>query len=154
MGASISQWNAFWQPGVQARTVTITDIGLGLSYGATATYRGHPDYTNRYMQRAAATYVTGSHTFTVGVQHERLFTDNYFIANGNASYTFRNGDPLSMTQRTTPYLEQDGADEWGVFAQDQWRFSRFTLNYGLRFDYVNGWVPDQNTPGISGQLTF
>ena len=40
LGASISQWNAFWQPGVQARTVSITDTGLGVSYGATATYRG------------------------------------------------------------------------------------------------------------------
>ena len=63
VGGSISQWNAFWQPGVQAKTVAITDSGLGYSYGAAATYRGHPDYTNRYTQRVSATYVTGSHTY-------------------------------------------------------------------------------------------
>src|SRR5687768_3788019 len=80
VGASISQWNAFWQPGVQARTVAITDAGLGLSYGATGTYRGHPDYTNRYMQRAAVTYVTGSHTFKTGFQREHLVTDNFFLS--------------------------------------------------------------------------
>ena len=147
LGASISQWNAFWQPGVQARTVSITDTGLGVSYGATATYRGHPDYTNRYMLRAAMTYVTGSHTFKTGFQREHLVTDNFFIADGNVQYTFRNGAPISILQRTTPYLELDRTNDLGIFAQDQWKVSRFTFNLGLRFDYVNGYVPDQDIPG-------
>src|SRR5256712_958464 len=147
LGASISQWNAFWQPGVQARTVPITDTGLGVSYGATATYRGHPDYTNRYMLRGAMTYATGAHTFKTGIQREHLVTDNFFIANGNVQYTFRNGTPISILQRTTPYLELDRTDDLGIFAQDQWKVSRFTFNLGLRFDYVNGYVPAQDTPG-------
>jgi hypothetical protein len=154
VGASISQWNAFWQPGVQARTVAITDVGLGLSYGATATYRGHPDYTNRYMLRAAMTYVTGSHASKVGFQREHLVTDNFFIANGNVQYTFRNGAPIGILQRTTPYLELDRTDDLGIFAQDQWKFRRFTFNYGLRFDYVNGYVPDQDTPGTPDPKFF
>jgi Carboxypeptidase regulatory-like domain len=154
VGASISQWNAFWQPGVQARTVAITDVGIGLSYGATATYRGHPDYTNRYMQRASITYVTGSHTFKAGFQLEHLVTDNYFIADGNVQYTFRNGQPISLLQRTTPYLELDRTDDRGVYAQDQWKLNRFTFNYGLRFDYVNGYVPAQNLPGTPDPKFF
>ncbi len=154
VGASISQWNAFWQPGVQAQTVSITDVGLGRNYGASATYRGHPDYTNRYMQRAAMTYVTGSHTFKTGFQREHLVTDNFFISNGNVQYTFRNGVPISLLQRTTPYLELDRTDDLGIYAQDQWRFNRFTFNYGLRFDYVNGYVPAQETPGTPDEKFF
>jgi hypothetical protein len=154
MGASISQWNAFWQPGVQANTVSIVDAGLGLSYGATGTYRGHPDYTNRYMTRAALTYATGSHTVKVGFQREHLVTDNFFIANGNVQYTFRNGVPISILQRTTPYLELDRTDDLGIFAQDQWRFRNFTFNYGLRFDYVNGYVPEQDIPGTPDPKFF
>jgi hypothetical protein len=154
LGASISQWNAFWQPGVQARTVPITDTGLGVSYGATATYRGHPDYTNRYMLRGAMTYVTGAHTFKTGFQREHLVTDNFFIANGNVQYTFRNGTPISILQRTTPYLELDRTDDLGIFAQDQWKVSRFTFNLGLRFDYVNGYVPAQDTPGQPDPMFF
>jgi hypothetical protein len=154
IGASISQWNAFWQPGVQAGTVSITDVGLGLTYGATATYRGHPDYTNRYMQRASITYVTGTHTFKTGFQREHLVTDNFFIANGNVQYTFRSGQPISILQRTTPYLELDRTDDLGIYAQDQWRFKRFTFNYGLRFDYVNGYVPAQDTPGTPHEKFF
>jgi hypothetical protein len=154
VGASISQWNAFWQPGVQAGTVSIVDTGLGLTYGSTATYRGHPDYTNRYMQRAAMTYVTGTHTFKTGFQFEHLVTDNYFLANGNVQYTFRNGVPISILQRTTPYLELDRTDDLGIFAQDQWKIARLTLNYGLRFDYVHGYVPDQTTPGVPDEKFF
>jgi hypothetical protein len=144
VGASISQWNAFWQPGVQAKTVAITDVGNGYSYGATGTYRGHADYTNRYMVRGAMTYVTGSHTFKTGFQREHLKTDNYFLANGNVQYTFRSGVPQSILQRTTPYLELDRTDDLGIFAQDQWKLNKFTFNYGLRFDYVNGYVPEQD----------
>ena len=147
VGGSISQWNAFWTPGVQRDTTSINDVGLGLTYGSVPTYRGHPDYTNRFTQRFAITYVTGSHTFKTGIQREELFTDVFFNANGNASYTFRNGVPISLIQRATPYLEQEGARELGLYAQDQWTIKRWTLNYGLRFDYLNGYVPVQNLPG-------
>ena len=85
---------------------------------------------------------------------EQLFTDNFFIANGNVSYTFRNGVPHSITQRTTPYLEQEGADDLGIFAQDQWRINRLTFNYGVRFDYVNGYVPAQDMPGTPDEKFY
>ena len=41
----------------------------------------------------------------------------------------------------------DKTDEFGMFVQDQWRIRRLTLNYGVRFDYVNGYTPVQNMPG-------
>jgi len=146
-GASLSQWNTFRATGVEPNTVSIVDVGLGKSYGSAATYRGHPNWTNRQTQRAALTYVTGSHTVKTGFIREHMYTDNYFIANGNVQYTFRNGTPISILQRTTPYLELDRTDEIGIFVQDQWRVGRLTLNYGVRFDYVNGYVPVQEMPG-------
>ena len=36
----------------------------------------------------------------------------------------------------------------GVFVQDQWAIRRLTLNYGLRFDYFNGYVPEQHVPAV------
>jgi len=153
-GASLSQWNAFWMTGTQANTVSIVDNALGKTYGATATYRGHPDWTNRYTQRAALTYVTGTHTMKAGFIFEHMLTDNYFIANGNVQYTFRNGTPVSILQRTTPYLELDRTDELGMFVQDQWRINKLTLNYGVRFDYVNGYVPVQDIPGTPDEKFY
>jgi hypothetical protein len=146
-GASISQWNQLWQPGVQPDVVAITDVGLGISYGASAAYRGRPDFTNRKTQRFSATYVTGAHTFKTGIQTEQLATDQFIFANGNMSYTFRNGVPVGITQRTTPYLELDRGHDLGIYAQDQWKVKRLTLTLGLRFDRFVGFAPAQNLPG-------
>src|SRR6266487_318472 len=107
-GASISQWNETWQPGVTPDVASVTDVGLGITYGSASTYRGRPDFTNRTTQRFSATYVTGAHTFKAGIQTEQLLTDQFIFANANMSYTFRNGMPIALTQRTTPYSEQDG----------------------------------------------
>ena len=35
----------------------------------------------------------------------------------------------------------------GVYAQDRWTINRLTLNYGLRFDYHNAYVPAQDAGG-------
>jgi hypothetical protein len=147
VGSAVSQWNQFWQTGVNAKTVAITDVGLGQSYGAASQYRAHPNFTNRATQRFSVSYVTGTHSFKVGVQAEELFTDNFIHGNSNVRYTFRNGVPISVTQLTTPYLEQEGAWEIGIYGQDQWRIARWTFNYGIRFDYFYGYVPAQNLPG-------
>jgi Carboxypeptidase regulatory-like domain len=147
VGASISQWNNYRATGVNPNTVSIVDQGLGRNYGAPASFRAHPNYTNRSTYRSALTYVSGSHTMKTGFIFERMWTDNYIHSNGNVQYTFRNGAPVSILQRTTPYLELDRTDELGIYAQDQWRINRLTLNIGLRFDYVNGFVPEQNIPG-------
>src|SRR3954464_7762504 len=146
-GASISQWNETYQPGVRPDIASVTDVGLGVTYGAATTYQGRPDYTNRTTQRVSATYVTRAHTFKTGVQTEQLFTDEYVFANGNMSYTFRNGVPISITQRNTPYREKDGGHDLGIYAQDQWKVRRMTFNLGVRFDRYVGYTPPQDMPG-------
>ncbi|MGE3176764.1 MAG: carboxypeptidase regulatory-like domain-containing protein [Vicinamibacterales bacterium] len=154
VGASLSQWNAYWNTGTQAGTVSIVDVALGKTYGSSQFLRAHPNWTNRQTQRAALTYVTGAHTFKTGFIREHMYTDNYIMINGNVVYTFRNGTPISISQRTTPYLELDRTDEIGIFAQDQWRINKLTLNYGVRFDYVNGYVPRQDIPGTPDEKLF
>jgi hypothetical protein len=146
-GASISQWNQTYGPNVTPDIVSIFDAATSLYYGTYPTYRGRPDYTNRQTQRAAATYVTGGHTFKTGFQAEQLGTDQFIFSNGNMSYTFFNGAPIAITQWTTPYKELDRGRDLGIFAQDQWRISRTTLNLGVRFDHFNGFAPAQNLPG-------
>jgi len=144
---SISQWNAFWHPGVTPDLIRVSDQTLGVSYGAQTTYRGWPNHTDRYSNRFSATYVTGTHSFKTGMQNEVLVTNAQYITNGNVNYTFRNGDPISITQYSTPYLRQDRGNDFGVFAQDQWSLGRFTFQMGIRYDWYYGWVPAQSTPG-------
>jgi hypothetical protein len=148
---TISQWNSFWHPGVQPNHIQVTDQTLGITYGAGSTYRGWPNHTDRYTQRFSVSYVTGTHSFKTGVQVEQLVTNLQLIANGNRSYTFRNGVPISITQRSTPYREMERGNDLGIYAQDQWTMDRLTLNLGLRYDFFYGWVPPQEAPGdISG----
>jgi hypothetical protein len=146
-GASISQWNQTYGPNVTPDIVSIFDAGTSLIYGNYSTYRGRPDYTNRRTQRFAATYVTGTHTFKSGFQSEQLGTDQFIFSNGNMSYIFFNGTPISLTQYTTPYGELDRGNDLGIFAQDQWRLGKMTLNLGVRFDHFVGYAPAQDVPG-------
>lgn len=145
---NVSQWNAFWQPGADTpNIISVNDIGLGIRYGSQPTYRGNPNYTNRFSQRFSTTYVTGAHSFKVGVQNDLLATDAQFIVNGNVNYTFRNAVPQSITQYSTPYLRHDRGNDFGAYVQDKWVFHRLTFDVGLRFDWYYGWVPPQQTPG-------
>src|SRR5262249_47355791 len=60
-------------------------------------------------------------------------------------YTFLRGVPTQLTQWATPYLQRSRTKaDLGLFVQDQWVVKRLTLNYGLRFDYFNGYVPAQH----------
>ncbi|MBM3772020.1 MAG: TonB-dependent receptor [Acidimicrobiia bacterium] len=151
-GASISQWNQTYGPNVTPDIASVTDVALGVQYGSSATYRGRPNFTNRKTQRASLTYVTGGHNFKTGIQTEQLATDQYLFANGNMSYTFRAGVPIALTQRATPFNQEDRGNDYGAFVQDQWRIRRLTLNLGVRYDHYMGWVPEQNTPGETASL--
>jgi hypothetical protein len=144
---NVSQWNAFWDPAVTPDIISVRDIGTGIRYGAQSTYRGNPNYTNRYSQEFSATYVTGTHNIKFGVQNDVLATDAQYIVNGNVNYTFRNDVPISITQYATPYLRHDRGNDFGAYVQDKWTIGRLTLGYGVRFDWYYGWVPKQQTPG-------
>jgi hypothetical protein len=143
--ATISQWNVPYPAGVTNDVIAVTDTGLGIGYGSPGTFLGHPDGRDRYTQRASLSYVTGSHNFKTGFQTEELNTNAYNRVNGDVNYTFRNGTPISITQRATPYLLLARAKaDLGAYAQDQWKISnKVTLNVGIRWDYFNGYVPAQ-----------
>ncbi len=143
--ATISQWDVPYPAGVTNDIISVTDSGLGIGYGSPATFLGHPDGRDRYTQRASLSYVTGSHNFKTGFQTEELNTNAYSRVNGDVTYTFRNGTPISITQRATPYLLIARAKaDLGAYAQDQWKVSnKVTLNLGIRWDYFNGYVPTQ-----------
>lgn len=147
---AISQWNSFLAGGVEPSHVNIQDQGLGIEYGSSRFGRGWPNHTDRYTSRFSASYVTGSHNIKVGTSMEQMVQNTYYIMNaGGVSYRFNNGVPNRITQYVQPYLEQTRVNpSLGIYAQDQWTMDRFTLNLGVRFDYFNGYVPAQESPGL------
>ena len=93
----------------------------------------------------SVSYVTGSHSFKAGglfMQGNLLSTQD---ATGNAtSWRFLDGRPSAIVVYATPLvLHEDLNMQAGVYAQDQWKVDRLTMNLGLRFDFYNASVPGQ-----------
>jgi hypothetical protein len=135
---------------------SILEVSTGFRYNARATYSpNHIQY--RVVERFSASYVTGSHAFKAGFQTQQgIWNVETFVnsdgrnaacANCPVQYRFLNGTPIQLDQWATPYLQKNRIKaDLGVFAQDQWTIKRLTLNYGLRLDYFNSYVPPQHVP--------
>ena len=66
-------------------------------------------------------------------------------APGSSSYTFLNGLPSSVTQYAEPVTFRERLKvNLGLYVQDQWTMKKLTLNFGIRYDYFNAYVPAQN----------
>jgi hypothetical protein len=130
-------------PGVM-ETSTLTVSRNMSAWFSGATQRISPKRTD--VVRGAMSYVTGRHNLKFGMNTLDLWTlthndaDNDWI-NVNTS----NGQPFRANYRT-PGTATNEARGLGVYAQEQWRVDRLTVNAGLRFDYHKEWYPDQLLP--------
>lgn len=130
-------------------SVSINDTALGLTYNGV----GNRNLSKSHQSngRFTASYIAGSHSLKAGVFYmyglgggHRIFTDRSPSQIGGLplAYTFNNGVPTGITQYATPLYTVDQLNpDLGLFVQDQWRVSRFTINAGVRFDWVHQSVP-------------
>ena len=103
-----------------------------------------PDWTKQLIDNVS--YIRGNHTFKFGGEGRRLIYNGGTYTGTRGTFAFNNlTDFLSGTFNTaTPpslLLGQPGRHitEWAFagFAQDDWRVtSRFTVNWGLRYETV------------------
>lgn len=112
------------------------------------------DYFSQAWNTVAnLSYVTGSHNFKVGVNHQWGWDHTKVERNGDMSlltYINVNGVPTPSTATLTnsPYDRRNNLNAvTGLFAQDRWTLSRLTLQYGGRFDYFNASAPPQSASG-------
>jgi hypothetical protein len=157
------------EPGVDGVTIAVADLGKNLNYGSRANNLGSGGSYGSLArmvvhQRAAVSYVTGSHTIKSGVDlnqysdGRKKYEDPNQI-NQAMSYTFRNEAPVSVTLWATPFGTYNTARDIAVYLQDQWTVRRVTLNMGLRYiDYkatvpayhldAGPWVPARDFPAV------
>jgi hypothetical protein len=96
------------------------------------------------------TWVKGKHSFKFGGEYVNWFVNRYLTTNaglfGNYSFSTRYtgaayadfllGLPTSVTRLDPWPVQYNRWFDWSIFAQDDWRVTpRFTLNYGLRYEY-------------------
>ena len=122
-----------------------TEANTGVQFRAQNTWSQNFSATHTY--RASLAYVTGSHAYKVGFNDvegpARVETSSSGPNDMNLSLL--GGNPRSVTVRTTPYTSRNNlVADLGIYAQDVWTIKRLTLNYGLRFDYMNQQVAAQD----------
>ena len=133
--------------------LAITDFGIGARYGSVGLgsnlfqiYVDGAENSSPLSTRASMTYVTGSHTLKVGFNGRDGWFDSLLFVNGDRQWQFFNQVPIQITQHATPFNQKNRVRFLGVYAQDQWTIDQFTLNLGVRFDYMKGWVPAHDGP--------
>jgi hypothetical protein len=97
-------------------------------------------------------YVTGTHNIKTGLLYGwgnnpsavDMNADLYQIYQGgtfvNGAYTL--GRPVQVRVYNTPIVRSPQLRaNVGLYAQDQWAFNRFTVTYGLRWEYLKEEIP-------------
>jgi hypothetical protein len=97
-----------------------------------------------YALRFATSYITGAHSFKVGMTDK--FGGSEFIGFDTqpVSYRLNNGVPNQITQRALGGWKADVNHDIGLFAQDRWTVRKLTLNLAARYDYFASSFPEQH----------
>jgi hypothetical protein len=138
----------------------VVDQGSGITFGglATSAYTGQLVYT----VRAALSYSTGMHNLKAGWDWAAQIKPDDFMTFSmpgtraqcgtsgaprtdcmaeDASYRTINGVPNQVTFFTTPWPDPQMMNPAGVYVQDQISLNKWTVNAGLRFDYLHSSYP-------------
>ena len=160
-----ANWVNFAEDTVTQNDRSIVELSAGYRYGATTLLTAPKARTGRGAQRFTISYVTGTHNIKAGVTNEQGFNDESRSRNNvvdGLNYDFTNGKPTALQYYATPFTVNVRQNmELGLFAQDQWKLGRMTLNLGARYDRVSygylasvaeagPYVPRREAPALNG----
>ena len=129
-------------PGLDPQMIAVLDQATGREYRARSQYINRPSYT--YYYRASVSYITGAHSFKVGIGDITGYFNQNDYDNNPVSYRFNNGVPNQITMRALPIVFRVDVDhQMGAYVQDRWTVDRLTLNLGLRYDRFQNSFPAQ-----------
>jgi hypothetical protein len=137
-------WTYDKQDSVPLSQVGIIDAGTGISYRGVSSLGQD---SNNWNGKGNLSYVTGSHNLKFGGQWFWGQRNQRRYVTGDASYVFVNGAPTTINLFASPVNGHDNLKmNLGTYVQEQYVLRKLTLNAGVRFDYVNAYIPAQNEP--------
>src|SRR5439155_1483203 len=95
--------------------------------------------------KASVSYVTGSHRIKTGFEDRWANAIQFNPYNSDVAIDFLlNKTPILVNVTNGPSKNiQEIHRDGGLFAQDQWKLDRFTINLGIRWDWFNAGIPQQ-----------
>jgi len=114
---------------------------------------------NATMSYFAEDFLAGDHDFKLGAQIGRGTVETWGGYGGGKLYYDYNGEPYLLYEQNI-FSYGGTVQSVGAFADDSWKVgNRLTVNFGIRFDYHNGYIPslpimdgwvqtDQNGPKL------
>ena len=140
-------WQFVAQPSVNPNVSPVQDTGTGIMSGNSVNRNSQTSL--QHNGKAVLTYVTGSSSLKTGGQWFSGSRTGYVTTSNDAVYVLRNGVPQAITQQTTPLVSKETLKlNLGLFVQEQYTLHRMTLNAGLRFDYLNEFIPAQHLDAV------
>ena len=89
-------------------------------------------------------YVTGSQSLKVGAQYQDGISRQSDLWRGDfLRINWNGGLPRSVILRASPRYAVENIRDLGLFVDERWVLGRVTLSGGLRYDYFNGYAPEQ-----------
>ncbi len=113
----------------------------GLRYRAKDEYRKL--FQRVYSYRVATSYITGAHSFKVGLTDKMGGSEFVGFDTQPVSYRLNNGVPNQITQRALGGWKADVDHDMGIFGQDRWTIRNLTLNLAARYDHFRSSFPEQ-----------
>ncbi|MBZ5556712.1 MAG: TonB-dependent receptor [Acidobacteriia bacterium] len=130
-----------------------TDNATGIVYGnfPTNTVRHRDrDQFNATGQYYVDNALGARHEFKFGFDysHARTLNENTRVDNATTTYTSASGAfvPQNVTLYATPQNDVSAVNLLALFLQDNISVKRLTVNGGLRFEQLEGYLPDQSSP--------
>lgn len=139
-----------YQPGVGPTDLARQDI-IRQTLRDAAIY----DFENkatRHQVNVSASYFlggrAGDHTVKTGFEFGRAFNQNFFAANGDYVLRYFDGAPFEVQTYNTPVTSKNYIDTISLYGQDSWSVGRrLTINYGVRYERLVGFAPEQSREG-------
>src|SRR3954468_19172548 len=142
-----SKWGGYTPTGSQTGLPAVLEQSTAAGVPVpNFTYHGWASAPSNNQQhniwRASMSYVTGAHSFKVGLQSAYEVYRQIQNVDNQLSYTFNNRTPTQFTMRIGPHLQSNRTRYDGIYAQDQWTYNRLTLQGALRYEHAWSWFPE------------
>lgn len=114
---------------------------------------GAERWRDRYQMNTTGQYYVdealgGRHEFKFGADYSHMLVEQRDVRFGdvNLTYSSATGRSQNVTLFATPVYSKTALDVLALYAQDAVSWKRLTVTAGLRWEHLNGYLPEQSSP--------